>query len=62
MWHDFLLALALILVVEGLLPFLNPAGFRLAMKMISQMDDKQLRTGGFVSMTLGVLIMYLVNH
>ena len=61
MWHDFLLALALVLVVEGLLPFLNPAGFRQAMQLISQMDDKQLRISGFTSMIAGVLLMYIVN-
>ena len=61
MWHEFLLALALVLVVEGLLPFLNPAGFRQAMQLISQMDDKQLRISGFTSMIAGVLLMYIVN-
>ncbi|MGD8572888.1 MAG: DUF2065 domain-containing protein [Gammaproteobacteria bacterium] len=62
MWHDFLLALSLVLVVEGLLPFLNPAGFRQAMQLISQMDDRQLRIGGFASMIVGVLLMYFVNR
>jgi len=61
MWHDLLLALALLLVLEGLLPFLNPAGFKQAMLMISQMSGKQLRISGFVSMMLGVLLMYTVN-
>jgi len=62
MWHDLLLALALLLVIEGLLPFLNPAGFKQAMQMISQMNEKQLRISGFVSMMAGLLIMYIVNH
>jgi uncharacterized protein YjeT (DUF2065 family) len=61
MWHDLLLALALLLVLEGLLPFLNPAGFKQAMLMISQMNGRQLRISGFVSMMLGVLLMYTVN-
>ncbi|MGD8567121.1 MAG: DUF2065 domain-containing protein [Gammaproteobacteria bacterium] len=62
MWHDLLRALALVLVVEGLLPFLNPAVFRQAMHMISQMDDKSLRSGGVASMVAGVLLLYFVNH
>lgn len=62
MWQDLLLALALLLVIEGLLPFLNPAGFKQAMQMISQMNEKQLRISGFISMMLGVLIMYIVNN
>ncbi|MCI0504649.1 MAG: DUF2065 domain-containing protein [Gammaproteobacteria bacterium] len=62
MWRDLVLALALLLVLEGLLPFINPAGFRQAMQMIGKMNDKQLRTGGFVSMLAGVLLMYLINN
>ncbi|WP_455221405.1 DUF2065 domain-containing protein [Kaarinaea lacus] len=62
MWHNLLLALALLLVLEGLLPFLNPAGFKQAMYMIAQMSDKQLRISGFVSMMIGVLLMYVINN
>ncbi|WP_455376314.1 DUF2065 domain-containing protein [Kaarinaea lacus] len=62
MWHNLLMALALLLVIEGLLPFLNPAGFKQAMQMISQMNEKQLRISGFVSMMVGVVIMYIVNN
>jgi uncharacterized protein YjeT (DUF2065 family) len=62
MWHDLLRALALVLVIEGLLPFLNPAGFRQAMHMISQMDDKSLRSAGFGSMVAGALLMYFISH
>ena len=61
MWHEFLLALALLLVLEGLLPFLNPSGFKQAMQMIAQMNDRQLRISGLVSMMAGVVLMYLVN-
>ena len=60
-WHDLLVALALMLVIEGLLPFLNPRGARAAFEMISRMDDRALRTGGLVSMVIGVILLYLVN-
>lgn len=62
MWHNLFLALGLLLVIEGLLPFLNPAGFKQAMQLISQMTEKQLRISGFVSMIAGVIIMYIVNN
>lgn len=62
MWQNLLMALALLLVIEGLLPFLNPAGFKQAMQMISQMNEKQLRISGFASMMVGVVIMYIVNN
>ncbi|MEJ2180524.1 MAG: DUF2065 domain-containing protein [Gammaproteobacteria bacterium] len=62
MWQELLLELALLMFHEGLLPFLNPAGFKQAIQMISQMDDKQLRISGLVMMIAGVLLMYLVKN
>lgn len=61
MWHDLWVALALLLVLEGLFPFLNPHGLRKALLMMSSMDDRQLRFGGLSSMLAGVLLLYLVN-
>ena len=61
MWHDLLVALALLLVIEGILPFLNPRGFREALAQIAQMDDAALRRVGLVSMIVGVVLLYLVN-
>ena len=61
MWHDILVATALLLVVEGIIPFLNPAGFRKLLSMMSQMDDSTLRFSGLTSMLLGVVLLYLIN-
>ena len=61
MWHDILVALALMLVIEGILPFLNPTGIRRAIIMMAQMDDRQLRFGGLTSMIVGVVLLYLIN-
>lgn len=61
MWHDLLVALCLVLVIEGLLPFINPRGFRQALLMASQFDDRSLRIIGLASMLAGVLLLYLVN-
>ncbi len=54
-------SLALVMVIEGILPFLSPNGMRNAMRIASEMDDKALRITGFVSMVLGVGMLYLVN-
>jgi len=56
------MTLALLLVIEGILPFLNPTGFIKAMKVISQLTEKQLRISGLVSMLVGIMIMYLINQ
>jgi len=61
MWHDILVALALVLVIEGILPFLNPTGWRNMMLSAANMDDRSLRMVGLVSMVLGVAALYLVN-
>ena len=61
MWHDILLALALMLVIEGFLPFLSPQFMRQALAMMAQMNDQQLRMSGLTSMVLGVVLLYLVN-
>ncbi|MEJ1353950.1 MAG: DUF2065 domain-containing protein [Candidatus Sedimenticola sp. (ex Thyasira tokunagai)] len=61
MWHELLIAFALLMVIEGFLPFLSPNGMRKMMMTVAKMDDHSLRVGGFVSMVLGVVTLYLVN-
>lgn len=61
MWQDLWVALALVMVIEGILPFVNPNGFRKMMRMVAEMDDKSLRNGGLVSMLAGLLLLYLVR-
>lgn len=61
MWQDLLTAIALLLVVEGMLPFLNPAGLRRSLIMISQLDDSTLRFIGLSAMLLGCILLYVVR-
>lgn len=61
MWQDLLTALALILVIEGVLPFINPAGLRRSLLMISQLDDSMLRFIGLSAMILGCILLYVVR-
>lgn len=60
-WHDLLIAIALLLIIEGIFPFLNPEGLKRTMLMISQLTDHQLRFAGITSMLLGLLLLYLVK-
>ncbi len=62
MWQDLFSALALVLVIEGLLPFLTPAGYRKAMISMLQMDDRKLRVMGLSSMLVGLFFLYLVRN
>lgn len=61
MFDTILAALALMLVFEGLLPFLNPQSWRRMMQAAGQMDDRSLRVIGLVSMLSGVGLLYLVR-
>jgi hypothetical protein len=61
MWHDLMVATALMLVIEGIYPFINPAGIRRMLTMVIEMDDATLRIGGLISMIIGLIILYVVN-
>jgi hypothetical protein len=60
-WDDLLAALALVLVFEGIVPFLNPQSLRKMLVMVAQLDDRTLRVAGLVSMLCGVLMLYMVR-
>ena len=56
----FWAALALMLVFEGLLPFLSPDGWRRTFQQILQLRDGQLRFFGLVSIVLGLTGLWLL--
>ncbi|MCP5277343.1 MAG: DUF2065 domain-containing protein [Thiobacillus sp.] len=57
----FLPALALMLVMEGVLPFIAPAAWREAFLRMTQFNDGQLRFMGLTSMLAGLLILWLTR-
>ncbi len=59
MGHTLLIALALLLIIEGLLPFLAPGFWREAFRRLTEMSDGQLRFIGLTSMLAGLLLLYL---
>ncbi len=61
MWNDLLAALALLLVIEGILPFLNPGAMRRTMLSMAQLEDRVLRWVGLGSMLAGVVMLYVVR-
>ena len=60
MWHELLVAFAMVLIIEGVLPFLHPAGFRTTITALGRLRDGQLRTIGAGSMLLGIIALYIV--
>jgi len=58
MWEQMGIAVALVLVIEGMMPFINPEGE--TVRMISEMENNTLRIIGFSSMMSGVVLLYLI--
>ena len=53
-------ALALMLVFEGLFPFLSPGGWRRTFEQLLKLRDGQVRFFGLVSIVLGLLTLWMV--
>lgn len=60
-WNDLWAAFALYLVLEGILPFLNPGGAKRALSALAQMDERALRLVGLSSMITGCVVLYFVR-
>jgi uncharacterized protein len=54
-------ALALLLIVEGLLPFVAPRVWREGFRRLTELSDGQLRFIGLVSIGIGILGLYLLS-
>ena len=60
-WHDLGTALALYLVLEGVLPFLSPTAARRLFLALAESGVVQVRIVGLASMSAGVTLLYLVR-
>jgi hypothetical protein len=60
-WSDLLAAFALYLVLEGIMPFLNPAGMKRAISVMLSIPDSQLRVGGLGAIVAGLVLLVLVR-
>jgi len=60
-WHVLTVAIALVFIIEGMLPFISPDRWRKLLTMADQMDDRVIRNVGLGSMLFGVVILYLVH-
>lgn len=59
--HSLWVAAALMLVIEGIMPFINPMIFRRALLQMASMKDQHLRMIGLFSMIFGVGLLYWIN-
>lgn len=61
MWDDLFSALALVFVLEGIMPFLSPMQWRKILQTIAQQSDFVLRGIGLSCMLLGVFLLYVFH-
>jgi uncharacterized protein YjeT (DUF2065 family) len=61
MWHELGVAFCLLLVIEGIIPFLYPKRWREMVIIVSEVDDKTMRLVGLGSMVLGTALLYLIK-
>ncbi len=60
-WTDLLTALALVMVVEGIMPFISPQGYKNTMQQLLMMPNNTLRYVGLGLMLVGVVALFLVR-
>jgi len=61
-WDDLLAALSLVMVIEGIMPFVSPHSLRNMLEKVTRIDDRTLRMTGLASMIFGVIMLYVVRH
>ncbi len=61
MAHELVIAACLVLVFEGLLPFISPKRWRTMVATMATLDDRALRGVGLFCMLLGTLLLYFIN-
>lgn len=60
-WHELAIAFCLMLIIEGIIPFLAPHRWRKMVVMVAQVDDFNMRVMGLLSMLAGTGILYLIK-
>jgi uncharacterized protein YjeT (DUF2065 family) len=60
-WSDLFAALALYLVLEGVMPFLSPQSVKRLLQALSALQDQHLRVFGLASMSAGLVLLYFVR-
>ena len=60
-WQVLPVALALVFIIEGAMPFISPSRWRNMLALVAQMEDRVIRNIGLGSMLLGVFLLYVFN-
>ena len=61
MGTTLLMAFALMLVIEGLFPFLAPSAWRETFRRLMQLSDGQIRFFGLTAMLAGLVLLFIAK-
>jgi len=61
-WTEILTAVALLMIIEGMLPFVGPGRYKQLVAQIASLSDNQLRAVGLGAMIGGLLLLFLVRY
>jgi hypothetical protein len=61
MWNELAVALCLVLIIEGVIPFLVPSRWRKLAVAMADVDDSVVRGLGLASMLAGTGLLYFVR-
>ena len=61
MWHELAVAFCLMLVMEGIIPFINPGRWRQMLLVLDQIEDNTMRMIGLGSMLAGMVLLLIIN-
>jgi uncharacterized protein len=60
-WTDLFAALAIVCIIEGIMPFINPSAMKRLLARMASMEEREMRIAGLVSMLAGLAILYVVR-
>jgi len=61
LWRELAIAVCLVFIIEGVLPFLYPARWRRLVIQLAAVDDRTMRMTGLISMLIGLGLLYLIH-
>jgi uncharacterized protein YjeT (DUF2065 family) len=60
-WTELFSALALVLIIEGIIPFINPLGYKKTMQQMLARPESTLRAVGLSLMLVGALSLFFIR-
>ena len=60
-WTDLGAALAIVCIIEGIMPFASPSAMKRVLARMAVMEEREMRIIGLASMLLGLAILYMVR-